>query len=43
MGMEAITWKKTRNYKEKTKSIFDRENRKKKRAGGGGRNPVCNK
>ena len=25
VGMEAITWRKTRNYKEKRKSIFDRE------------------
>ena len=25
VGMEAITWRETRNYKEKTKSIFDKE------------------
>ena len=25
VGMEAITSRETRNYKEKTKSIFDRE------------------
>ena len=25
VGMDAITWRKTRNYKEKTKSIFDKE------------------
>ena len=25
VGMEAITSRKTRNYKEKTKSIFDRK------------------
>ena len=30
--MEAITSRKTRNYKEKTKSLFDREKWKKKRA-----------
>ena len=36
MGMEAITWRKTRNYKEKTKSILDREKWKQKRALGGG-------
>ena len=36
MGLGAITWRKTRNYKEKTKSIFDREKSKKKRAGGVG-------
>ena len=37
-GMEAITSRKTRNYKEETKSIFDREKWKKKRAVGR-RNP----
>ena len=31
VGMEAITSKKIQNYKEKTKSIFDREKWKKKR------------
>ena len=41
VGMEAITWRKTRNYKEKTKSIFDREKWKKKRAVGR-RNPGPN-
>ena len=29
VGMEAITSRKTRNYKEKTKSIFDTEKTKK--------------
>ena len=46
MGMEAITSRKTRNYKEKTKSIFDREKNKKEASSGGGgggsRNPVRN-
>ena len=41
VGMEAITLRKTRNYKEKTKSIFDRKKREKKRAVGR-RNPGPN-
>ena len=28
VGMEAITSRKTRNYKEKTKSVFDRKMKK---------------
>ena len=34
VGMAALTSRKTRSYKEKTKSIFDREKWKKKRAVG---------
>ena len=41
VGMEAITSRKSRNYKEKTKSIFDKEKWKKKRAVGR-RNPGPN-
>ena len=36
MGMEAITWRKTRNYKEKTKSIFIEKNEKRSEQWGGG-------
>ena len=45
MGMEAITSRKTRNYKEKTKSLFDRENEKRSEQGGwekSGSQPVNN-
>ena len=45
VGMEAITSRKTRNYKEKRKSIFDRGKWKKMRAVGGkksGSQPVNN-
>ena len=34
VGMEAITSRKTRNYKEKTKSIFDRKKMKKEASSG---------
>ena len=41
VGMEAITSRKTRNYKEKTKGIIDKEKWKKKRTVGR-RNPGPN-
>ena len=45
MGMEAITSRKTSNYKEKTKSIFDRKKMKKEASSGekkSGSQPVNN-
>ena len=45
VAMEAITWRKTRNYKEKTISIFDTEKRKKEASSGekkSGSQPVNN-
>ena len=45
MGMEAITSRKTRNYKEKTKSIFDGKKMKKEASSGekkSGSQPVNN-
>ena len=44
-GTEAITSRKTRNYKEKTKSIFDRKKMKKEASSGekkSGSQPVNN-